>query len=132
MHSKSRCEPIPTLAQSGFFLCFKNDRLKPVFFKKGVSMDITKEEDRYTFILDCLCEKVSKGELPCPTPELLTAALRKLFPNYNFPPGTGIAIHDGSKAYWYVDVETKVLPPSREVWEFRALLSGFIKDDELR
>lgn len=95
-------------------------------------MDITKEEDRYGFILDRLCEKISKGELPCPTPELLTAALRKLFPNYEIPEGTGIAIHDGPKAYHYVDVGTEILPPSREIWEYRVMLSGFIKGDELR
>lgn len=93
-------------------------------------MDIHKEEDRYEFILRRLCEKVSAGEWACPTPELLTAALRGLFPNYEFPEGTGVAIHDGSKAYPYVDVGTKVLPPNRDdVRNFRRFqLSGLIND----
>jgi hypothetical protein len=92
-------------------------------------MNILKEEDRYEFILDCLCKKVSMGEVPCPTPELLTAALRDLFPNFDIPPETGIAIHDGPKVYHYVDMGTEALPPNRnDVRKFRRGLSGLLQD----
>jgi hypothetical protein len=87
------------------------------------------EEDRYLYIMDRLCQEVSAGKIRCPEPEVLTAALRGLFPEGYFPQGTGIAVHDSTRASYYVDVGTIVLPPNREdVWRLRFILSGFIRD----
>jgi hypothetical protein len=90
-------------------------------------MNILDEQDRFLYIMDRLCEEVGEGRRPCPESEVLTAALRDLFPGGYFPAGTGVAVHDKTKSSWYVDIDTKVLPPNRpDVLRLRRELSRLL------
>ncbi|MEZ0208862.1 MAG: hypothetical protein ACAH17_01640 [Candidatus Paceibacterota bacterium] len=91
-------------------------------------MALTTDADRLLYILERLCRDVSSGEKKCPTPEVLTASLRTLFPDDYFPEGTGIAVKDSTNASWYVDVATEVLPPNRnDVRWLRRQLSSYVQ-----
>ncbi len=98
-----------------------------LLFQKGNSMDINKEEDRWEHILNQLCKKIDADQMSIPDPAVLTAALRGLFPAYDIPSGTGIAISNRSKANPYVDVGTEVIPLNRpDVRQYRRRLSALL------
>lgn len=94
-------------------------------------MDLNEAERNYELMLKRLCQDVSKERWKCPTPEVLTAALRGLFPscwNHFLPQGVVIAIRDTRKAYCYADIEKEVLPANApEVLELRRHLSAYIE-----
>jgi hypothetical protein len=91
-------------------------------------MDLSIEANRLLYMLERLCKDVSAGKKKCPESELLTAALRTLFPEDYFPPGTGVAVKDSVQSSWYIDVGTEVLPPNRDdVRQLRRELTKYIK-----
>lgn len=61
------------------------------------------ESDEPSIMLAELCKTIDQGEVRCPSPEVLTRAIRKLFPSSYFPAGTEIAINERVQSSWYAD-----------------------------
>jgi hypothetical protein len=91
-----------------------------------MQLNLDKEEDRYLYVLEQLCKDVREGQA-CPTPEVLTSALKALFPKVPIPEGTGIAVHNSPNASWYVDVGTRPIPSwDPQVYDLRRRLTSYI------
>lgn len=85
------------------------------------------ESDRVDFMLDRLCREISKGRISCPKPDVLTAALRGLFPEEYFPPEMEIAINESSRSSWYTDrASVNSCPAYGSVLWLRRRLSSYI------